>query len=137
MPGLARKWMRDDEIVAGDVGKSPEIHGVVEAALASLKALVAASRYGEEIARSDWFWHRLPQYKVDGTSFAMGFHLNALAAVCTAGESQPPCSEPAVFEAVEPACRKHRRRAGRDDGPGTTESGAGKIDPAATVAKIG
>src|SRR6188472_980865 len=129
--------MRDDEIVAGDMGESSEIHGVVEAALAGLKAFVAASRYGKKIASGDWFWHRLPQYKADGTSFAMGFHLNALAAVCTAGESQPPCSEPAVCEPVEPACREHRRRIGRDDGPGTTESGVGKIHLAATIAQIG
>ena len=121
MAGLARQRMRDDEVVPGDMRKSPEIHGVVEARTAGLKPLVATGGHDERVPRLDRLRHRLPQHKPEGTGLAMALHLNAQAAVCSAGEGQFPGSEPAVVEAVEPARRERRCRVHQDDGAGAAK----------------
>src|SRR6185503_8833740 len=81
--------MRDDEVVAGDMRESPEIHGVIEAGSAGLKPLVATGRYEKRVSCRDRLRHRLPQHEPDGARFAMALYLHAQAAVASGDMTAP------------------------------------------------
>jgi len=74
---LSLEGIADDEVIARNMRKTAKVDGIVKAAFAGFKSLVAACGDRKPVADQNGPWHGLPEFDGDCAVAAMVLNLHA------------------------------------------------------------